>query len=149
MSTFLPPHNYDASTAATISVYQPQSKVIPLTAPIPGGIPVASPGQQLIGTVGLWVNGVLGYNYQLTRNGLPFQTGPWSDGPLYTLQLSDVGSVIALVIIAINKSGAGPVAKSMPILVAGTLHVPVNITPPVIIGSSLPVPVLVTPPMIV
>jgi hypothetical protein len=85
----------------------------------------AVPGQQLTGHVGLWVNGVLGYAYQLTRNGVVFQAGNWIADSLYTVQPSDVGSVIALLVIATNRSGAGPIISSAPILiVAGSSVVP-------------------------
>lgn len=78
----------------------------------------AAPGQQLIGDVGLWVNGVLGYSYQLTRNGVVFQSGNWMPGePLYTVQSSDVGDVIALLVMATNRSGAGPMVSSAPVLI--------------------------------
>jgi hypothetical protein len=77
----------------------------------------ASHGQQLTGNVGLWVNGVLGYAYQLSRNGVVFQSGNWSAGPLYTVQASDIGSVIALIVTASNRSGAGPPASSTPVLI--------------------------------
>jgi len=70
------------------------------------------PGQTLPGNVGLWVNFPTGYAYQLLRNGNVFQAGPWGAGPSYTVQLSDVGSIITLNVIASNSSGSGPVAGS-------------------------------------
>jgi hypothetical protein len=99
LTTAIQPLSHDtgisAWQAAVAAFYPAPVRLIPLTQLPPPGIPVASPGQQLIGDVGLWVNGVLGYSYPLTRNGLQFQTGPWSGGPLYTLQNSDVGDVAA------------------------------------------------------
>ena len=74
-------------------------------------------GQTIVGTVGLWVNGVLGYMYQLLRNGVVFQSGNWTDGQLYVVLASDVGSVLSLVVIAQNHDGAGPAASSAPLLV--------------------------------
>jgi hypothetical protein len=67
---------------------------------------------QLFVNVGLWVNGVQGYSYQLTRNGVVFQSGNYTDGPLYTLQPADVGQAFNVIIIATNKSGSGPSATS-------------------------------------
>ncbi len=89
---------------------------VPIVAPAPG-IPVAHVGQTIVGTVGLWVNGVLGYMYQLLRNGVVFQSGNWTDGQLYTVLASDVGSVLSLVVIAQNHNGSGPAATSAPLLV--------------------------------
>jgi hypothetical protein len=77
----------------------------------------ASPGQQLTGNVGLWVNGVLGYAYQIARDGVVFQSGNWDPGALYTIRQSDVGSVISLMITATNRSGAWMSASSAPVLV--------------------------------
>jgi hypothetical protein len=77
----------------------------------------AYPGQVLIGNVGLWVNGVLGYAYQLLRNGVVFQAGNFVPGPLYTVAPSDVGSVFSLIVTATNSNGAGPVATSAGIIV--------------------------------
>jgi hypothetical protein len=88
----------------------------PIVAPAPT-VPVAHVGQAIIGTVGLWVNGVLGYMYQLLRNGVVFKSGNWTDGHLYTVLASDVGSVLSLVVIAQNHNGSGPVASSAPLLV--------------------------------
>ena len=76
------------------------------------------PGQDLLGNVGLWVNQPTGYAYQLMRNGAVFQAGPWGVGPSYTVQPSDVGSVITLQVIAMNSSGSGAPAASMIYLVA-------------------------------
>ena len=83
----------------------------------PPGIPVVYPGQTIVGNVGLWVNGVLGYAYQLLRNGVPFQSGSWTTGNLYVVQPSDIGSVISLWVMASNNCGAGPVARSPGVLV--------------------------------
>lgn len=106
----------DSAGSWQAAVLPPQKRLIPITAPAPT-MPTASPGQQLTGNVGLWVNGVLGYAYQLTRDGIMFQSGSWLAGALYTVQASDVGSVIALIVTATNRSGAGPVASSVPTLI--------------------------------
>ena len=90
---------------------------MPIVAPAPT-IPVAHVGQTIVGTVGLWVNGVLGYMYQLLRNGVVFQSGNWTDGSmLYIVQPTDVGTVISLVVTAQNNAGAGSAASSAPLLV--------------------------------
>jgi hypothetical protein len=100
---------------AAQSLLVPQQHT-PIVAPAPT-IPVAHVGQIIVGTVGLWVNGVLGYMYQLLRNGVVFQSGNWTDGQLYTVLSTDVGSVLSLVVIAQNHDGAGPAARSAPLLV--------------------------------
>lgn len=69
-------------------------------------------GQVLTGKVGLWVNFPAGYAYQLLRNGAVFQAGQWGPGPTYTVQASDIGSVLSINVTASNSSGAGPVAVS-------------------------------------
>jgi len=74
-------------------------------------------GQVLTGSVGLWVNFPTGYNFQLLRNGNIFATGPWDGGVSYTVQLSDVGTTISLVVIASNGSGSGPPANSASVLI--------------------------------
>ncbi len=94
---------------------QPQ-RFVPHTNP-PPGIPVVYAGQTIIGNVGLWVNGVLGYAYQLLRNGVAFQSGGWTTGILYVVQPSDVGSVLSIAITATNQNGSGPVAQSNGVLV--------------------------------
>ena len=99
----------------TPQVFAPQ-RYAPIVSPAIT-IPVAHVGQTIVGTVGLWVNGVLGYMYQLLRNGVVFQSGNWTDGQLYTVLASDVGSVLSLVVIAQNHDGAGPAASSAPLLV--------------------------------
>jgi hypothetical protein len=98
-----PPYNY-------------QTRFFPQLNPKPG-ISVIYPGQTIVGNVGLWVNGVLGYAYQLLRNGVPFQSGGWTTGNLYVVQASDIGSVISLWVTASNNCGAGPVARSPGVLV--------------------------------
>jgi len=75
-------------------------------------------GQVLTGNVGLWVNFPTGYAYQLLRNGSVFQAGPWGPGPAYTVQASDIGSVLSLNVIASNSSGSGPVASSQGVVIA-------------------------------
>ena len=77
-----------------------------------GVLDVSQVGEVLTGKVGLWVNFPTGYAYQLLRNGAVFQAGPWGPGPTYTVQVSDIGSVLSLNVIASNSSGAGPVASS-------------------------------------
>ena len=67
---------------------------------------------QLFAKVGLWVNGVQGYSYQLTRDGVVFQSGNYTDGPLYTIQPADVGHAFNIIITATNNSGSGPPATS-------------------------------------
>lgn len=75
-------------------------------------------GQTLFGNVGLWVNQPAGYAYQFLRNGAVFQSGPWIyPDPSYTVQLSDVGSVLSINVIASNTSGAGPVASSQGVVI--------------------------------
>ena len=83
----------------------------------PPGVPVIYPGQTIVGNVGLWVNGVLGYAYQLLRNGVVFQVGNWTTGDLYVVQPSDIGSVMSIWVTATNQNGAGPVARSAGVLV--------------------------------
>jgi len=77
----------------------------------------AIPGQVLTGNVGLWVNGVTGYAYQLLRNGVTFQSGVWGPGVTYTVQASDSGSVISINVIASNSSGSGLPAHSMGVVI--------------------------------
>jgi hypothetical protein len=78
----------------------------------------AVPGQTLFGNVGLWVNGVTGYAYQLMRNGAVFQSGSWgSQDPSYTVQSSDVGTVITITVTASNSSGAGPPTQSVSVVI--------------------------------
>lgn len=74
---------------------------------------------QLYGDVGLWVNGVMGYSYQLTRNGVVFQSGNYQDKstPLYTIQGSDSGKAFGIIITATNRSGSGPPATSAGVVV--------------------------------
>ncbi len=103
---------YQPDVAAAL---QPRH-LVPHTNP-PPGIPVVYAGQTIVGNVGLWVNGVLGYAYQLLRNGVVFQAGGWTTGDLYVVQPSDVGSVLSISITATNQNGAGPVAKSAGLLV--------------------------------
>ncbi len=75
-------------------------------------------GEVLTGNVGLWVNFPTGYAYQLLRDGTAFQSGQWATGPSYTVQLSDVGSVLSLNVIASNSSGSGPIASSPGVVIA-------------------------------
>ena len=96
--------------------YIQTQRFVPQLNPAPG-IAVVYPGQTIVGTVGLWVNGVLGYAYQLLRDGIIFQSGTWTTGNLYVVQASDIGSVISLKVTATNGAGAGPVASSTPVLV--------------------------------
>jgi hypothetical protein len=75
-------------------------------------------GQTLFGNVGLWVNQPTGYAYQFLRNGVVFQGGPWiAPDPSYTVQLSDVGTVITINVIASNSSGAGLAAQSTSVVI--------------------------------
>ncbi len=107
---------YSSAFQSDIAAYlQPKRYFPQLTAP--PGVPVVYPGQVIIGNVGLWVNGVLGYAYQLLRDGVVFQQGGWTTGNLYTVAASDIGSVLQLWITATNQNGAGPVAKSAGVLV--------------------------------
>ena len=74
-------------------------------------------GEVLTGNVGLWVNFPTGYAYQLLRNGAIFQVGTWGPGPTYTVQASDIGTVLSLNVIATNSSGSGSVASSQGVVI--------------------------------
>lgn len=77
----------------------PVNTILPSLTLMPANMAITSAvtGQTLFGNVGLWVNQPTGYAYQFMRNGAVFQAGPWSDpDPSYTVQLSDVGTVITI-----------------------------------------------------
>lgn len=107
---------YSSAFQSDVAAYVQPKRFVPQLNP-PPGVQVLYPGQAVIGNVGLWVNGVLGYAYQLLRNGVPFQSGNWTTGNLYVVQASDIGSVISMWITATNQNGAGPVARSQGLLV--------------------------------